>query len=113
MTPQLSRLLSMLWVVMGEGSKNAGTEMSAEDAAAACSAWAGLGAAARLLVGWSLRLSLAISVSPVPAAVRSSESCQGHIGQYPEVRMGWIHCPHSAPPESHVSCRACSSLIIP
>lgn len=39
MTPsQLSRLLSMLCVVMGEGSKDAGTGMSAGDAAADCSA---------------------------------------------------------------------------
>lgn len=39
MTPQLSRLLPMLWVVMGEGSKNAGTEMSAEDAADCSACW--------------------------------------------------------------------------
>lgn len=43
--------------------------------------------------GWSLRLSLAISASPVPAAVGSSESCQGHRGQYPEVRRGWFIAP--------------------
>lgn len=38
MTPQFSRPLPMLWVLMGEGSKNAGMEMNAEAAAAECSA---------------------------------------------------------------------------
>lgn len=31
--------------------------------------------------------------SPVPAAVGSSESCQGHTGQCSEVRVGWFTTP--------------------